>query len=207
VADVDEEAYRAGRLAVRLHGVMRILRVPTLIQSMKSIIHVPDEGTMQEAIARYVVELVEKEQDLLVVLGAGSTVGAVARALGVTKTPLGIDVIRRDEVLVEDASEAELLEALSGEDRVRIVISPIGAQGFLLGRGNQQISPEVLEAAGGPSALMILATPHKIKGIPCLRIDTGDPEMDARLEGMRRVIVGYHDISMLRVEAASAPRE
>jgi predicted polyphosphate/ATP-dependent NAD kinase len=207
VADVDEVAYRAGRLAVRLHGVVRILRVPTLIQSMKSVIHVPDEGTMQRAIARYVVELVQAAGKTPIILGAGSTVGAVAEVMGIPKTPLGVDVVKDGHVVAEDASEEDLLRVLSGEDRALIVISPIGAQGFLLGRGNQQISPDVLDAAGGPGALTIVATPHKVQGLECLLVDTGDRETDIGLEGMRRVIVGFHDVSMIRVEAASAPGE
>jgi predicted polyphosphate/ATP-dependent NAD kinase len=205
VVDVDEEAYRRGDLAVRLHGVMRIMRVPTLIQSMKGVTSVPNEGAMQEAIARYVLELLEEEGDPLTLLGAGSTVGAVARAMGVPKTGLGVDVVRAGEVLVSDGSEADLLAVLEDVPRARIVISPIGAQGFLLGRGNQQISAEVLEAAGGPASLMIVATPHKIRGIPALQVDTGNAAMDARLAGMHRVVVGYHDVAMAMVVAASAP--
>ena len=205
VVDVDEEEYRRGTLAVKLFGVMRILRVPTLIQSMKGVTYVPAEESMQQAIARYVVEILKEEGDPITLLGPGSTVGAVAKAMRMPKTPLGVDVVRSGELLVEDASEADLLAVLEGTGKARIVISPIGALAFLLGRGNQQISPAVLEAAGGPSALMIVATPHKIRGIPALRVDTGDAEMDARLAGMRQVIVGYHDMSMIRVEAAYPP--
>jgi predicted polyphosphate/ATP-dependent NAD kinase len=84
-------------------------------------------------------------------------------------------------------------------------VSPIGALGYLLGRGNQQISPAVLAAAGGPASLIVVATPQKVRGLSCLQVDTGDAETDLRLAGMRRIIVGYHDVSMLRVEAASAP--
>ncbi len=205
VVDVDEEAYRRGDLAVRLHGVVRILRVPTLIQSMKGVTSVPDEGAMQEAIARYVLELLEEEGDPMTLLGAGSSVSAVAKAMDVPKTGLGVDVVRSGKLLVTDGSEADLLAALEGVPRARIVISPIGAQGYLLGRGNQQISPAVLEAAGGPVSLMIVATPHKIRGFPDLQVDTGDAAMDARLAGMHKVVVGYHDIAMAKVVAASAP--
>jgi predicted polyphosphate/ATP-dependent NAD kinase len=205
VVDVDEEAYRRGELAVSLYGTMPILRARSLVQSPKWVSSLPDEGAMQRAIARYVVELLEKEGHPLTLLGAGTTVEAVAEMLGVPKTPLGVDVVRDGQVIVADGSEEDLLRALSDAEGARVVLSPIGAQGFVLGRGSQQISPEVLEAAGGPASLMIVATPHKVKGLSALRVDTGDPELDGRLAGMRRVIVGYHDVSMLRMEAASSP--
>lgn len=205
VVDVDEVAYREGRLAVSLFGTMRIVRSRSLIQDTKRVSSLGDEGEAQERIARYVVELLEEARHPLALLGAGTTVEAVARRLGVAKTPLGVDVVRGGELLLSDASEADLLGALAGEDGATIVLSPIGAQGFLLGRGNQQISPAVLEAAGGPASLLIVATPHKLRSMRAIQVDTGDAGLDVRLAGMRRVVTGYHDVTMRRVEAASAP--
>ncbi len=203
VVDVDEAAYREGRLAVSLYGTMRILRALSLIQDTKRVSSLGDEGAIQEQIARFVVEMLEQADFPLTVLGAGTTVEAVARKLGVPKTPLGVDVVRGTKLLVEDGSEDDLLEVLADEDHVRIVLSPIGAQGFVLGRGNQQISPEVLEAAGGSSSLIIVATPHKLRAMEVLRVDTGDLDLDLRLAGMRQIISGYHDVTMRRLEAAS----
>jgi predicted polyphosphate/ATP-dependent NAD kinase len=205
VVDVDEAAYRDGRLACSLFGTMPILRARSLIQDAKRATSLGDEGAVQDAIARFVVEMLEREDYPVTVLGAGTTVEAVARGLGVPKTPLGIDVVRGRELMVVDATENDLLRVLTGEDEVRIVLSPIGAQGFLLGRGNQQISPDVLEAAGGPASLIIVATPHKLRAMEVLRVDTGDADLDLRLAGMRQIISGYHDVTMRRIEAASAP--
>jgi predicted polyphosphate/ATP-dependent NAD kinase len=207
VVDVDEGAYREGRLAVSLFGTMTILRARSLIQNAKVATSLGNEGAVQEQIARFVVEMLEQADYPMTILGAGTTVEAVARALGVPKTPLGVDVVRGSELLVEDASEEDLLMALAGEDEVRVVLSPIGAQGFLLGRGNQQISPRVLEAAGGPGSLVIVATPHKLRSMEVLRVDTGDADLDLRLAGMRQIVSGYHDVTMRRLEAASAPPE
>ncbi len=207
VVDVDEGAYREGRLAVSLFGTMTILRARSLIQDAKVATSLGDEGAVQEQIARFVVEMLEQADHPLTILGAGTTVEAVARALGVPKTPLGVDVVKGTELLVEDASEEDLLRALAGGDDVRLVLSPIGAQGFLLGRGNQQISPRVLEAAGGPASLIIVATPHKLRSMEVLRVDTGDADLDLRLAGLRQIVSGYHDVTMRRLEAASAPPE
>jgi predicted polyphosphate/ATP-dependent NAD kinase len=186
---------------------MTILRARSLIQNAKVATSLGNEGAVQEQIARFVVEMLEQADYPMTILGAGTTVEAVARALGVPKTPLGVDVVRGSELLVEDASEEDLLMALAGEDEVRVVLSPIGAQGFLLGRGNQQISPRVLEAAGGPGSLVIVATPHKLRSMEVLRVDTGDADLDLRLAGMRQIVSGYHDVTMRRLEAASAPPE
>ena len=75
----------------------------------------------------------------------------------------------------------------------------------MLGRGNQQISPEVLKNAGGSPSLIIVATPHKLRAMEVLRVDTGDLDLDLRLAGMRQIISGYHDVTMRRLEAASMP--
>jgi len=206
VADVDEDAYRDGRLAVRLHGIARIVRAPLLIQAMKSATVLSEEADYQEAIAKYVVELLREREGTLAVLGAGTTVEAVASALGVPKTPLGVDVVdvAAGRVVAADASEAGLLEAIRGHrGPALVVVSPIGAQGFVLGRGTQQISPAVVEAAGGPEAVLVVGTPHKLLGMAVLRVDTGDATLDARFSGWRRVIVGYHEMRMVRVESAS----
>lgn len=206
VADVDEEAYRAGRLAVRLHGIVRIVRAPLLIQAMKSASVLSEEADYQEAIAKYVVELLRERAGTLALLGAGSTVEAVARALGGAKTPLGVDAVdvASGRVVAADASEPELLAAIRGHrGPALVVVSPIGAQGFVLGRGTQQISPAVVEAAGGPASVLVVGTPHKLAGMSVLRVDTGDAGLDLRFSGWRRVIVGYHEMRMMRVEPAS----
>jgi predicted polyphosphate/ATP-dependent NAD kinase len=207
VVDVDEAAYRDGRLAVSLFGSMPILRARSLIQDTKRVSSLGDEGSAQDQIARFVVEMLERADYPLTVLGAGTTVEAVARRLGVTKTPLGVDVVRGTELLVEDASEDDLLRIIAGNEGVRIVLSPIGAQGFVLGRGNQQISPDVLISSGGPASLIIVATPHKLRSMEVLRVDTGEPDLDLKLAGMRQIITGFHDVTMRRLEAASAPPE
>ncbi len=131
----------------------------------------------------------------VVVLGPGTTVRAIARRLGLPKTLLGVDVVAiladgAARVVAADAGEAAILAALDGRPAA-IVVSPIGGQGFVLGRGNQQISPAVLRAAG-PEALIVVATESKLASLrgQALLLDTGDAALDAQLAGYRRVIVG-----------------
>jgi len=105
-------------------------------------------------------------------------------------------------VMIKDASEKDLLELLDRETRVMIIISPIGAQGFILGRGNQQISPEVIRRVG-IDKLIIISTPHKLAEIPYLLVDTGDPDLDEALAGKRQVVTGYRIAQMKETLAAS----
>ena len=127
------------------------------------------------------------------VLGPGSTVGAVKAELGFEGSPLGVDVWRDGEVLVEDATEDEILAHLG--DRNVVVVSPIGGQGFIFGRGNDQISPEVLRR----SAVEVVASKPKLDGIGVLRVDTGDEEVDDSLRGWRKVRVGRFERRMMKV--------
>jgi predicted polyphosphate/ATP-dependent NAD kinase len=127
------------------------------------------------------------------VLGPGSTVGAVKEELGFEGSPLGVDVWRDGEVLVDDASERDILDAL-GEENV-IVVSPIGGQGFVFGRGNQQLSPAVIEQCD----LEVVASKSKLDEIGTLRVDTGDPDLDETLQGWLQVRVGRYERRLMQV--------
>ncbi|MFO8133375.1 MAG: hypothetical protein R6U10_05540 [Thermoplasmatota archaeon] len=102
---------------------------------------------------------------------------------------LGVDVITDGQLTVYDGSEADILAALNGRP-AHIVVSPIGRQGCILGRGNQQISPAVIRAVGVDNVI-IAATPHKLAETPSLFVDTGDTALDMALAGPRQVITGY----------------
>lgn len=184
VMDVDEEAYRAGRLETRLYGVALTPDEPVL-QGSKSVYTGASEEEAKERVARFVAELMRGGKT---VLGPGSTTGRAAEVLGQDATLLGVDLFEDGELVARDLSETELLECV--EPGTRVVVSPIGAQGFLFGRGNQQISGRVL-AKMGPENVVVMATPGKMRHIDRLLVDTGDPEVDAVLEGERQVLVGY----------------
>ena len=110
--------------------------------------------------------------------------------LGVEKTLLGVDVVQEGKLLLKDASERDLLALLEREKSVKVIVSPIGAQGFILGRGSQQISAAVLRRAGAEN-LIIVSTPHKLAELSHLLVDTGDPDLDRNLSGNRLVVTGY----------------
>ena len=172
--DVDEEAYRKGMLETRLSGIARVPGRAHMIQAAKQVFEEADEGRAKEEIARFLQEVMLP--GVLYILGAGTTTEAIARRQGITKTLLGVDAIRDGGIVVSDADEKTLLDLAGRYPETRIILSPIGAQGFILGRGNQQISAAVVRKVGLHN-LIVVATPHKLRETPFLYVDSGDPEL------------------------------
>ncbi len=186
VADIDEEAYREGEVRSTVRAVVDV-PVHEGVQTSKQLASGSIEGLIEG-----VVEDISPDTTYL--LGPGGTVGSIKAALGFDGTPLGIDVWRDGEVIVRDAAEDALLEVL--DDEPVIVVSPIGGQGFVFGRGNQQFSPEVIRA----SDLWIVASPAKADDLGVLRVDTGDRTLDEELSGWVKVRVGRFERRMMRID-------
>jgi predicted polyphosphate/ATP-dependent NAD kinase len=199
IMDIDEEDYRKGELHAKLFGYALTPYESTLVQSSKSVYEGIDEESAKEEIARYVVELMETEKDTMFILGAGSTIEMIGKELGIHKTLLGVDVVKNGKLIAEDVNEQRLLEILEGGERAVIIVSVIGAQGFVFGRGTQQISPKVLERVGAEN-IRIASTPNKMAQTQRLRVDTGDNNIDSMLSGYYKVITGYHEMRMVKVE-------
>jgi predicted polyphosphate/ATP-dependent NAD kinase len=121
----------------------------------------------------------------LFILGPGTTTGRILEQLELDGTLLGVDVVSDGELLVQDASEDDLL-AVTRDRPATIVVGIVGGQGSLFGRGNQQISAEVIRRAG-PDAIVIVAGLDKLQTLDRLAVDTGDPDVDDMLAGYRRV--------------------
>ncbi len=201
IMDIDEDAFREGRLVARLYGVARVPCGPELVGVSKQPSPASgEEEENKEAIARYVLEEYVKPCTLLI-LGPGTTTAAIARLMGVPKTLLGVDVYHDRRPVALDVDEAELYKLVSSHPgRKLIVLTPIGGQGFILGRGNQQVSPRVVRVVG-PENIIVVATRSKLRSLGGrLRVDTGDPELDALLRGYRRVIIDYGEEAVVRVE-------
>jgi len=203
VVDVDEEEYRRGTLRTRLYGYLRVPDDTDLLQGAKAPSPLTeDEKEAQKSIAKYIVE--EMDEDVLYIIGPGTTAKAVLRELGLTGCLLGVDVVMGRRLLASDVSERDLIhliESHSGSSRVRIVVTPIGGQGYIFGRGNQQISPKVIRMVSRDN-LIVIATLNKLLSLPKLRllVDTGDREIDLSLSGYIRVIVDYRRELVVKVE-------
>lgn len=198
VLDVSEDQVRRGRVDPTLFGIMPVPFVAGRTQARKAATAASELDAVRSA-ARGVVRAMQPGVAYL--LGPGSTTAEVAAQLEVRKTPLGVDVVRDGETIIVDAAESQLLRVVA-DGPARAVVTVIGGQGFLLGRGNQQISAAVLRAIG-PDPLLVVATEEKLialHGAPLL-VDTGDPEIDAALAGYVEVITGAAKRSVYRVAA------
>jgi NAD+ kinase len=185
VSDIDEDAYREGEVRARPRAVVRV-PVAAALQSGKQ-----SMGGSVEGLAAGVAA--DVEPGVTCVLGPGGTLAAVKAELGFEGSPLGVDVYRDGEVLVRDASEDEILASLG--DRNVVVVSPIGGQGFVFGRGNDQLSPAVLRRC----AVQVVASREKLAETGVLRVDTGDSDLDESLRGWRRVRVGRVEHQLVEV--------
>ncbi len=194
VMDIDEDEYRAGRLSASLKGYAVTPYEVSLVQNSKTVGGQADEELMKEAVAARIVD--DMRPGVTYVLGPGSTVSRVAETLGVEKTILGIDVVRDGRLVASDVDERTLVSEINGESWV--ILSPLGGQGTLLGRGNQPISPEVIRRIG-LDHIIVIATPVKLYALKALTVDTGDPELDEQLRGYKRVVVGYHEEKVIKV--------
>jgi predicted polyphosphate/ATP-dependent NAD kinase len=199
VMDIDEAAYRRGAVSAALHGYLSTPFATDLVQGVK-VGGLSGDRAALAGIAEAIAELARPEQVL--VLGPGTTVRAVAERLSLGKTLLGVDLARAGRLLAADADERAILAALAEWPAALIVVSPIGGQGFIFGRGNQQMSPAVLRRVGLDN-IVVVATSAKLAAShnQTLRVDTGEPALDAALSGYRRVITGYGTLAVCRVLA------
>ena len=198
VLDIDEDAFRKDILDARLYGYMRVPVDARYLQGGK-------EGSgqgvsnveNQEEIAEHVVETME--DDILYLLGPGTTVNAIAKELGIKKTLLGVDAVLGGHLVASDLNEAGLLELVGKFGKSRIIVTPLGGNGFIFGRGNRQFTSRIIAMVGREN-VQIVATREKMQKLQCLRVDTGDEDVDRELSGYVDVIVGYKYSKVCRVE-------
>jgi predicted polyphosphate/ATP-dependent NAD kinase len=197
IMDLDEERYRRGEWFVEIYGLAMTPQEPNLVQTGKLMVEEVADEAIREEMAQYIGELMEEEPDTLFIFGPGGTTHDICRHLGLETTLLGVDAILNGKLVGRDLNEDGILRLLDKHPRAKLVISPIGAQGFILGRGNLQLSPQVLKDIG-PHNLMIVATPSKLRATPYLRVDTGDSELDRYFveKGHLMVVVGYRTMKM-----------
>ncbi|MCL2001053.1 MAG: NAD(+)/NADH kinase, partial [Planctomycetes bacterium] len=199
VLDIDEEDYRRDVINTRLYGYLRVPFERRLLQGGKA----PSPGSERErqrAIAAAIAE--EMTGDAYYLIGPGSTTRALMEYLGADNTLLGVDALRGGKTVARDVTEQDILRCMEREDApVKLIVTPTGGQGYLLGRGNQQISPRVIKGLGKKN-IIVAATPEKLAGLrggPLL-VDTGDPDADALLRGYARVVSGYRETVVYPVE-------
>jgi len=196
VRDIDEEAFRHGLVRAKYYGEMTVPEELRYIQQTKSGGVEVEELVLQEIAADRVEAMLPGVQYLI---GSGSTTAAIMDSLQIENTLLGVDVIKDGELVAADATEEQLFSLVANYPS-KIILTVIGGQGHIFGRGNQQLSPRVIRTVGLHN-LEVIATKTKLEaleGKPLL-LDTGDPVLDDELAGLIRVTTGYEDSVLCRV--------
>ncbi len=192
VMDIDESLFRQGVVKAKRFGEMRVPSELRYIQAVKSGGKESDELVLQDIAA----DVIAKMDDELFIIGSGSTTAFVMEELGLENTLLGVDAICQQELIANDLTEPQLWQLLAGysQGQVKLVITLIGGQGHIFGRGNQQLSPRVIRAIGKEN-IIIIATKTKLNALQArpLIADTGDSELDIALSGYLPVTTGYND--------------
>ena len=200
VMDLDEEIYQKGEWKVRMYGEAWTPSSPRFMQGAKEQVERASESETIEGLANHIGNLIEDDSELMVIWGSGGTLRRMGEHLNVELTLLGID-IQHKGTIHSDLNEQQLLSHLQGYEGPRLLLlSPMGGQGFLIGRGNLQLSPDVLRAIGFESILGV-ATPSKLLGLSSVRIDTGDPLLDEEYQQRRfiKLLQGYRTTRVIRI--------
>jgi len=199
IMDADESAIRQDRFSVKLYGFLKGPFVPLRLQGVKQVSpETLDEHENQMAVARFIVENMDEKGTYI--LGPGTTVKCIADLLNVEKTVLGVDIYQ-NRTVIKDVNERKITETIKDFKNVWIILSPIGRQGMLFGRGNQQITPEIIKRVG-KERIMVAATKSKIQGIEdgFLRVDTGSAEIDEMLRGYIKVATDYREWRLMQIK-------
>ncbi|MCW4053315.1 MAG: ATP-NAD kinase family protein [Candidatus Bathyarchaeota archaeon] len=198
VMDVDEKAFREGRVSAELHGYVLAPYEPHLIQANKVASPITEsELRNHAAIGLYIIE--NMKPDVIYIIGPGTTTRTIGDLLDTKKTLLGVDLFYNKKIVANDVNEKKILEVIDGKP-AQIIVTPIGGQGFIFGRGNQQISPKVIRRVG-LNNIIVVATKGKLRSLRLLKVDTGDSNLDdAFREHAIRVVTDYKTEYVMRIE-------
>jgi predicted polyphosphate/ATP-dependent NAD kinase len=198
VMDIDEDAFREGVVTAKLYGYLHVPNEKRMVQNMKSGRGYSEEGALDQ-LARYFAD--NMDPNTLYVVGTGSTTKKILEKLGQDGTLLGVDLVYGNKIVAKDVNEKGILDYLATSNgAVKMIVTVIGGQGYVFGRGNQQLSPAVIRRIG-PDNIIIAASKPKMLSLfgKSLLVDTGDEELNEELSGYRRVYVGYEDSVMFKL--------
>ncbi|MDO6489356.1 ATP-NAD kinase family protein [Colwellia sp. 6_MG-2023] len=206
VMDIDESLFRQGIVKAKRFGEMQIPSELRYVQAVKSGGKELDELVLQD-ISEDVISHMSDNEEALFIIGSGSTTDFLMGELGLDNTLLGVDLVKNQMLVANDVTEKQLWQhliatkesAATEQQNITLVITLIGGQGHIFGRGNQQLSPRIirliLEQRGGKDNIMIIATKKKLAALnnTPLISDTGDNELDQLLSGFMPITTGYKD--------------
>ena len=192
IMDLDEERYRKGEWNIRLFGIAKGIVEPTYVQVGKTSFESVSDDEIKDELTEHIIDEIEQNEDYLFLFGSGGTIDYIAKKLDIKNTLLGIDAVYNKNVVGSDLNEEGILKLLENYPKAKVILSPIGAQGFILGRGNLQLSSKVIEKIGLDN-IVVVSTPSKLASTPYIRVDTGDKKLDqlfAEKEFMM-IVIGY----------------
>ena len=201
IMDLDEDRYRKGEWNIRLFGVAKGIVEPTYIQVGKSCFESVSDDAVKDELTEHIVDEIEQNNDFLYLFGSGGTIDYIATKMNIENTLLGIDAVYEKKLVGKDLNEEKILKLLKKYHKVKVILSPIGAQGFILGRGNLQLSPTVVKKIGLDN-IIVISTPSKLVHTPVIRVDTGDKKLDqmfAELEFMM-IVIGYRLSRVVKIQ-------
>jgi predicted polyphosphate/ATP-dependent NAD kinase len=198
VMDIDEEAFRKNVVTAKLYGYLYVPNEKRMVQNMKSGRGYSEEAALDQ-LSRYFAD--SMDPDTLYIVGTGSTTKKILDKLGQDGTLLGVDLVHRRKIVAKDVNEKGILDFLATSNgKVKMIVTVIGGQGYIFGRGNQQLSPDVIRRVGLDNIIIAASKPKMFSLFgKSLLVDTGDEALNAELTGYRRVYVGYEDSVMFKV--------
>ena len=205
--DLDEEQYKKGVISISLRGIARVPAFPEFLQHAKERIEITEsEENTLERIADEIFDVLRRvKTSPLLIIGPGSTFSPLGKKMNISRSILGVDCVTFDyqgnySILIKDAREDQIFNILTNYTEVFILITPIGGMGYILGRGNHQISPRIIKKVP-KDHLLIACTKRKLKTIidQTLRVDTSDEELNSQMIGYIRVITDFNERQMVRV--------
>lgn len=200
IMDLDETLYRKGSWKVRLYDTALGINEPTYVQVGKASFAQINDDEIKNDITDHIEEELDNHLDTLYLFGSGGTIDYIANKLSIENTILGIDAIYQKKNIGKDLNEKKLLSLLKNYEKIKVILSPIGAQGFIFGRGNLQLSPKIIRRIGIDN-IIVVSTPSKLKATPILRVDTGDELLDQEFVDyeMMLVVIGYRMSRVVRI--------
>lgn len=197
VRDIDETLFQKGQVSTQHYGELLVPQEHRYVQQVKASGVEVEDLVLDDIAADFVDHM---DDDTRYIMGSGSTVAAVMAHLGLDNTLLGVDVIQAGELIASDCTASDLLALTQAPTPTKIVITIIGGQGHIIGRGNQQLSPELLQRVGKEN-ITVLATKTKLNALAGrpLIVDSGDARTNDMLAGLIRVHTGYEDSVLYRV--------
>ena len=196
VLDIDEELFRRGKLSTRLYGYLKIPVKRGYTSGSKSTTPMSERYNKEEIAAEILDEM---SDEYYYIIGPGTTTKVIMEFLNLDYSLLGVDIIHKKKLVGKDLNEKEILETIRGR-KAKIIVTPIGGQGYLFGRGNQQISPKVIREVGKDN-IIIVSTRNKLRSLSrrTLLVDTGSEILDKELSGYYRVVTGYRERAIFKV--------